>query len=183
MSADRSPKKRKKRLTGIALVVGGLLLWMFGCAGVTPASVSVSGYYRSDGTYVDSYNRRPPGSVAHDSPFETAEWLGFFFVCSGVYVLVTKESAHDGSTIYYRDSRSRAAQTSDEIELVPVPTNRGIAEADWRCEGCNRPFGHGTPYWFNDASLPSSIETSWYCPPCRDKLVLANRNAVNSKSS
>ena len=85
MSAETNPEKRKKRLTGIALVVGGLLLWMFGCAGVTPASVFVSGFYRSDGTYVGSYNRQPPGSVANDSPFETAEWLGFFFVCSGIY--------------------------------------------------------------------------------------------------
>ncbi len=61
MSAETNPEKRKKRLTGIALVVGGLLLWMFGCAGVTPASVFVSGFYRSDGTYVGSYNRQPRG--------------------------------------------------------------------------------------------------------------------------
>lgn len=38
---------------------------------LTPYSVSVSGYYRSDGVYVSSYNRRPPGSVKHDEPYES----------------------------------------------------------------------------------------------------------------
>jgi hypothetical protein len=169
VSAATNPEKRKKRLTGIALVVGGLLLWMFGCAGVTPSSVFVSGYYRSDGSYVSSYNRRPLGSVARDSPFETAEWLGFFLVCSGVYVQVAKDSARDTSMRRYRGFPERIAEIPDEVELVPVPTNRGVAESDWRCEGCNRPFGNGTPYWSNGSSLQSSdasatawrAETSW----------------------
>ncbi len=36
---------------------------------LTPYSVSVSGYYRKDGTYVRPHNRRPPGSVEHDAPY------------------------------------------------------------------------------------------------------------------
>src|SRR5207244_11684200 len=35
-----------------------------------PASVSVSGYSRRDGTYVRPYHRRPPGGVSHDAPYE-----------------------------------------------------------------------------------------------------------------
>jgi len=38
---------------------------------LTPYSVNVSGYYRSDGTYVRPHNRRPPGSVKHDAPYES----------------------------------------------------------------------------------------------------------------
>ena len=57
---------------------------------LTPHSVSVRGYYRSDGTYVNSYNRRPPGSVKHDKPYETIRFItllimlpsGLFFVSS-----------------------------------------------------------------------------------------------------
>ncbi len=37
---------------------------------LTTASVHVRGYYRRDGTYVRSYNRRPPGGVPHDAPYE-----------------------------------------------------------------------------------------------------------------
>jgi hypothetical protein len=37
---------------------------------MTPKSVHVSGYTRKDGTHVRAYNRRPPGSVAHDEPYE-----------------------------------------------------------------------------------------------------------------
>lgn len=37
---------------------------------LTPYSVSVSGYVRNDGTIVQSYKRRPPGSVINDKPFE-----------------------------------------------------------------------------------------------------------------
>jgi hypothetical protein len=40
---------------------------------LTPYSVTVKGYYRSDGTRVESYKRRPPGSVAHDKPYERAK--------------------------------------------------------------------------------------------------------------
>lgn len=181
MSTKTNPEKRKKHLSGIALVLVGLLLWMFGCAGVTPSSVFVSGYYRSDGTYVGSYNRRPPGSVPHDSPFETAEWLGFFFVCFGVYVLVSKDSARNTPTASYRRFPAPTPEVPDAIELVPVPTHRGVAESNWRCERCDRPFGEGTPYWFNGCSIQS--DTSRYCSLCRDELVLANRRTLKGKTA
>ena len=42
-------------------------------ANLTPYSVHVEGYYRSDGTFVHPHNRRPPGSVDHDLPFERTE--------------------------------------------------------------------------------------------------------------
>lgn len=50
---------------------------------LTPYSVSVEGYTRSDGTYVSSHSRRPSGSVAHDAPYERKRiFMGFlFFVC------------------------------------------------------------------------------------------------------
>ena len=52
---------------------------------LTPYSVQVEGYYRSDGTYVHPYNRRPPGSVDHDLPFEKTEKRMFW----GIFGLVT----------------------------------------------------------------------------------------------
>lgn len=50
---------------------------------LTPYSVSVSGYYRKDGTYVGPYNRRPPGSVNKDAPWKRQRFLmGTLFICS-----------------------------------------------------------------------------------------------------
>ena len=50
---------------------------------LTPFSVNVEGYYRSDGTYVYPHKRRPPGSVKHDAPYEQKRiQMGLlFFVC------------------------------------------------------------------------------------------------------
>ncbi len=42
---------------------------------LTPYSVSVRGYYRSDGTYVSPHNRRPPGSVEKDAPYELSRGI------------------------------------------------------------------------------------------------------------
>src|SRR5215213_4506188 len=42
---------------------------------LTPASVSVSGYTRRDGTYVAPYKRRPPGGAIHDRPYEKSMLL------------------------------------------------------------------------------------------------------------
>src|SRR6267154_6883599 len=99
MPPDANSKKRETRLIGIAFIVGGFLLWVLGYAGVTPSSVNVAGSYRSDGTYVTSYSRRPPGSVSHDNPFETAEWFWFFSFCAGVYILAAKRTTRNSSPV------------------------------------------------------------------------------------
>ena len=55
---------------------------------LTSYSISVRGYYRSDGTYVSPHNRRPPGSVKKDAPYEL--FRGFLFVIligSGGFIL------------------------------------------------------------------------------------------------
>lgn len=50
---------------------------------LTPYSVSVSGYYRSDGTYIKPYKRRPKGGVAHDKPYinKMSRMRLYFLVC------------------------------------------------------------------------------------------------------
>jgi hypothetical protein len=88
----RPKKKQRKRLAIVLLVLavsllGVALFWMsvdnYIEAGhhLTPYSVSVRGYYRRDGTYVHPYNRRPPGGVMHDVPYEQTRFfcgLGMF---------------------------------------------------------------------------------------------------------
>ncbi len=56
-------------LAGMAIFWSSLMAYLEAGRHLTPASVSVSGYYRRDGTYVRPYNRRPPGGVTHDAPY------------------------------------------------------------------------------------------------------------------
>lgn len=46
-------------------------------ADLTPYSVHVNSYYRSDGTYVSDYYRRPPGGVLHDEPLKSTMFWTF----------------------------------------------------------------------------------------------------------
>ena len=69
----------------VAAIVSGVILFIFSHAAddeagrhLTPASVHVSGYYRRDGTYINSYHRRPAGGVHHDAPYESSRsWYSF----------------------------------------------------------------------------------------------------------
>ena len=53
---------------------------------LTPYSINVNGYQRSDGSYVGSYSRRPPGSVEHDKPFESK--INLIFWCIVFLVII-----------------------------------------------------------------------------------------------
>lgn len=55
---------------GIVVFLTSLFFYIDAGQYLTPASVSVRGYYRQDGTYVMPYTRRPPGGVQHDAPYE-----------------------------------------------------------------------------------------------------------------
>ncbi len=46
-------------------------------ADLTPYSEHVNSYYRSDGTYVSDYYRRPPGGVLHDKPLKSRMFWTF----------------------------------------------------------------------------------------------------------
>jgi hypothetical protein len=54
---------------GLLGSIVGIFIFLYAQSNLTPYSVHVSGYYRSNGTYVNPYTRRPPGSVNHDEPY------------------------------------------------------------------------------------------------------------------
>jgi hypothetical protein len=54
---------------------------------LTPYSVKVRGYYRSDGTYVRPHTRRPPGGANHDAPYESKRSSSVIFILIGSGVL------------------------------------------------------------------------------------------------
>lgn len=105
---------------------------------LTPYSVSVSGYYRKDGTYIRPYNRRPPGGVNHDAPYENLRfWMGSLFVLSVIVGIV--------NTFYFYSN------TTDEIRAY----ERAIEDAEnkKRAEEKEKHKNHilvNLSYHFND---------------------------------
>jgi len=88
---NSSPSVSPKAFFWFSLLALLLSVAVFIGAGtqMTPASVSVSGYTRSDGTRVRSHSRRPPGSKKHDAPWEALRLVGFFGIAvSGICTFV-----------------------------------------------------------------------------------------------
>jgi len=54
----------------IIIFSSSLYFYVYTENNLSPYSVNVRGYYRSDGTYVSPHSRRPPGSVKKDQPYE-----------------------------------------------------------------------------------------------------------------
>ena len=54
---------------------------------ITPHSVDVSGYTRSDGMDISSHHRRPPGSTSRDAPYETLAFLSFLIFAGSALVI------------------------------------------------------------------------------------------------
>ncbi len=50
---------------------------------LTPYSVKVRGYHRSDGTYVRPHTRRPTGGAIHDAPYESKRSSSVIFILIG----------------------------------------------------------------------------------------------------
>ena len=78
-------------------IIIGLLLTIIGFSfavnfhnQLTPASVSVSGYYKRDGTYINPYKRRPPNSVNHDNPYEAGMFFFGFIGLVGSTIVAIK---------------------------------------------------------------------------------------------
>jgi hypothetical protein len=111
---------RGKLFLSIIIIVCCTLSAIYASNNITPRSVHVSGYTRRDGTRVRAYNRRPPGSVAHDAPYET---LGGFssigiiigVILAGLSIKEIKESHKDKYSKH--DNYLLPHKTSDFIEI------------------------------------------------------------------
>lgn len=70
-------------IIGAVIVAVSLVAYREAGAYLTPKTISVSGYQRRDGTYVDPYMRRPPGGAIHDKPYEDRRFLYFSLMLMG----------------------------------------------------------------------------------------------------
>lgn len=81
---------------------------------LTPYSVNVRGYYRKDGSYVRPHSRRPPGSVAHDAPYEAKRNSLFL----GITTLVIFSLGSSGGFAFFtcKEIKERKKNFQEHIE-------------------------------------------------------------------
>jgi DNA-directed RNA polymerase subunit RPC12/RpoP len=113
---------------GLGLVAAAICTAFFIEAGthLTPSTVNVSGYYRQSGAYVRPYSRRPPGGVAHDSPYE---WIRFF--CGIGIVIGVGTSAVSAANLFGRSSEVPNSNNRDNVQRPRTSrtVRRGVRNA------------------------------------------------------
>jgi hypothetical protein len=115
----------------ILVFITSLFFYIEAGAHLTPASVSVQGYYRQDGTYVRPYNRRPPGGVQHDAPYETTRSVtGLLMFGSGIGTVISVVSIYKDNKGNYKDNKNRKNNNPDQNN------GRGSETPLSSCNGC-----------------------------------------------
>lgn len=136
---------------------------------ITPKSVAVSGYYRRDGTYVNSYNRRPPGSVTHDAPYETAAGI-WGVICFVGYVA----GGYWAMRFLFYPVTDLLPSKYKEVAISPqirVPTLSAYGRKEWQCFRCNSTIQCGGLYWYYTDGQGYGSSRQRFCSRCRDALV------------
>jgi hypothetical protein len=136
---------------GLLILVLGLWGVVFAQGNITPSSVSVSGYYRSNGSYVRPYHRRPPGSVRHDQPYEMLWWVALLSSGGGGYLLYTSSRR-----LFFDDPETLLPPLPYKAPPRPprsvvVPRIAVRAKRQWACRECGRPINRGQQYWTDES--------------------------------
>lgn len=125
-------------------------VFLFARSGITPASVSVRGYTRSDGTYVNSYSRRPPGAVAHDAPFEAVTFVTFVADAASFIWLIAlcrRIGRLDHVRIFVGKIRWVDPYPKMPTPVI-LPTLSARARKTWQCSKCGAFIRHGDEYYY-----------------------------------
>jgi hypothetical protein len=147
---------------------------------ITPSSVHVSGYTRSDGTVVNSYNRRPPNSVLHDIPFQTLSIIsGIGTIACGIYfikliILCKNKEAID---YFIEEIKWNEDYPQKNYKEIKIPNMSTIPRKDWRCNKCNGNIYSGTKYFYYKNEGTSF--RSHYCEKCIE--ILKEEKKENDK--
>jgi hypothetical protein len=161
---------------GLLGSIVGIFIFLYAQSNLTPYSVHVSGYYRSNGTYVNSYTRRPPGSVKHDEPYGALLLFGGFITIVG--------ATASGISIY------RIAKVTD-INLLPginyksrlpekprdiyIPSKLAKAKSTWLCTRCRVAINPGDSYFYY-----GDRRRTRFCISCRLRL-MEEKHSENMK--
>lgn len=148
----------------ICFFVLALNLYLFAKSEITSSSVSVSGYYRSDGTYVHSYHRRPPGSREHDRPYET---LAFFSLAAILGSIVI------GGITVYRYHKVPDKDLLPYVDVgftrppeVKVPHKLSYARKHWVCGKCRHKMYKSEQYHYYESEHGRFTTRYRFCEDC-----------------
>jgi hypothetical protein len=171
MGNDRD--HRKVRVLAAFMLIVGLLLCFDGWRRITSDSVTVSGYFRSDGTYVSPYKRRPPYSTSGDSPSETERTFGLFLTLIGGWTLWSTRNP----PIPFRPSTAFPPKT-EPVPLV-IPTLRERPNAGTRCASCGCTLNCAEDHFY----YLSEEEKVFLCDDCRDEQIRLRRAIVRRQEA
>jgi len=168
---------------GFLGVLLGICFFVYTNTNLTPFSVSVRSYHRSDGSYVRAHNRRPPGSVEHDKPYKTLQYISFLFLLTGtaacgisVYRLVNLSDLDLLPAVDYK------SKLPDKPRDINVPHILSKARSSWLCYICREAIRSGGSYYHYGSHHRTRI-----CPQCRSKLIedkrTEDRNMVAYKEA
>lgn len=163
-------------LIGCGLVALGASLVRDGLDHMTPRSVYVHGYTRSDDIHVHSYVRRPPGGAGHDRPYEReistgrpSEFIGMCLV-GWFFVRAFLLSVRNLLNI------PEVARPS-VLSVDSTPTGVWFVRWPVACKTCGTKIISGEPGWFfGQAGIkkrgkpPNGI----YCRACVDQIKAEN---------
>jgi hypothetical protein len=147
---------------------------------LTSYSVSVSGYTRADGTYVSGYNRRPPGSVSHDLPYQNAIrtlrffnsllYLSLFF--SSIFLLVSGFKSYklfksDFENYIHNQVLEKLNFNFNELlnkpfHLINRRISRYSSRSTYKCVICSKSIEHNQ-FHYSDLSERSPKKTCLTC--------------------
>lgn len=151
---------------GIVADAIGVFAISYARSHLTPYTVSVRGYHRSDGIYVDPHKRRPPRSVEHDKPYEALLLLSFPILlgglCSTVIPLYRFAKLSDWDLLPAAEYESLFPKMPARVR---VPDNLAEARRDWLCARCRNVIHHGEPYYYHAASNRRSRVR--FCTRCK----------------
>jgi hypothetical protein len=156
----RFSKSKVYIILPICFVICLASLYFFIDAGqnLTPYSVHVRGYNRSDGTYVSSYQRRPPGGVAHDEPYESTRALCTIIIILSssigvfsIYLFVKDKDVEIIGNLRKEIYSKIKEELNFQINLPDKPENlinRRISRypniyKTYYCFICKKPIGYG----------------------------------------
>lgn len=155
---------------GLALVLAAVIVILFAQDNLTPFSVFVHGYTRSDGTRVSSYYRRPPGSVPHDRPYEQLRLAGVVVLVIGGYV------SGKPLWLFFRARPETLLPALDNVPVPPSPPERvqnpkqtAKARRNCSCQECGCIIPKGTTYYYVEAARARGPR-SRYCGTCAARL-------------
>ncbi len=149
-----------------------ILLFLFAEGNITPSSVSVKGYYRSDGTYVRSYNRRPPGSLDKDAPYEVLRLISLLTIIplsvliyfQVKHILKLPEELIPPLPIFI-------SQPENLLPIPDIPNKKSKAKKIWFCKKCNTIINPLSYYWYyKKLNNGYNLDRIRFCELCKIKL-------------